>query len=58
MTQFRHTVTSEDDGMEVRQITRQYFDFSARLRNRIKRQKLTMKNGNPRRAGTKSAKVM
>ena len=47
MTQFRHVVTSEDDGMEVRQITRQYFDFSARLRNRIKREKLTMKNGEP-----------
>ena len=47
MTQFRHVVTSEDDGMEVRQITRQYFDFSARLRNRIKREKLTMKNGQP-----------
>ncbi|MGX8774130.1 MAG: RluA family pseudouridine synthase [Bacillota bacterium] len=45
MTQFRHVVTSEDDGMEVRQITRQYFDFSARLRNRIKREKLTMRNG-------------
>ena len=45
MTEFRHVVTSEDDGMEVRQITRQYFDFSARLRNRIKREKLTMKNG-------------
>ena len=47
MTEFRHVVTSEDDGMEVRQITRQYFDFSARLRNRIKREKLTMKNGAP-----------
>ena len=47
MTQFRHVVTSEDDGMEVREITRQYFDFSARLRNRIKREKLTMKNGEP-----------
>ncbi len=45
MTEFRHVVTSEDDGMEVRQITRQYFDFSARLRNRIKREKLTMRNG-------------
>ena len=45
MTQFRHIVTSEDDGKEVRQITREYFDFSARLRNRIKREKLTMKNG-------------
>ncbi len=47
MTQFRHIVTSEDDGKEVRQITREYFDFSARLRNRIKRQKLTMRNGEP-----------
>ncbi len=47
MTQFRHIVTSEDDGKEVRQITREYFDFSARLRNRIKRQKLTMRNGVP-----------
>ena len=45
MTQFRHIVTSEDDGKEVRQITREYFDFSARLRNRIKREKLTMRNG-------------
>ena len=45
MTQFRHIVTSEDDGKEVRQITREYFDFSARLRNRIKREKLTMNNG-------------
>ena len=47
MTRFSHTVTSEDDGMEVRQITRTYFDFSARLRNRIKREKLTMRNGVP-----------
>ena len=47
MTQFRHIVTSEDDGKEVRQITREYFDFSARLRNRIKREKLTMRNGVP-----------
>ena len=47
MTQFRHIVTSEDVGKEVRQITREYFDFSARLRNRIKREKLTMRNGEP-----------
>ena len=47
MTQFRHIVTSEDEGKEVRQITREYFDFSARLRNRIKREKLTMRNGAP-----------
>jgi len=47
MTQFIHKVTNEDAGLEVRQITGKYFDFSARLRNRIKRQKLTMRNGQP-----------
>lgn len=47
MTEFRHIVTNEDDGMEVREIMKQYFDFSARLRNRIKREKLTMRNGQP-----------
>lgn len=47
MTEFKHIVTSEDEGLEVRQITRMYFDFSARLRNRIKREKLTTRNGRP-----------
>lgn len=45
MTEFKHIVTSEDDGMEVREIMRKHFDFSARLRNRIKREKLTTRNG-------------
>lgn len=45
MTQFKHIVTSEDEGLQVRDITRKYFDFSARLRNRIKREKLTLRNG-------------
>lgn len=45
MTEFRHIVTNEDEGLEVREIMRNYFDFSARLRNRIKREKITLKNG-------------
>jgi len=45
MTEFIHKVTKEDDGMEVREIIRQYFDFSSRLRNKIKREKLVMLNG-------------
>mgnify|MGYP003486530110 CR=1 FL=1 len=43
MTEFRHTVTIEDEGLQVRDIVRTYFDFSARLRNRIKREKITLK---------------
>ena len=45
MTEFIHKVTKEDEGMEVREIMRTYFDFSARLRNKIKREKLVMLNG-------------
>lgn len=45
MTDFTHKVTIEDEGMEVREIMRQYFDFSSRLRNRIKRDKLVTLNG-------------
>ena len=44
MTEFIHKVTKEDEGMEVREIMRTYFDFSARLRNKIKREKLVMLN--------------
>ena len=29
MTEFIHKVTKEDEGMEVREIMRTYFDFSA-----------------------------
>ena len=42
MTEFIHKVTKEDEGMEVREIMRTYFDFSARLRNKIKREKLVI----------------
>lgn len=45
MTDFIHKVTTEDEGLEVREIMRQYFDFSSRLRNRIKREKLVTLNG-------------
>ncbi len=45
MTDFIHKVTQEDDGMEVREIMRKHFDFSARLRNKIKREKLVTLNG-------------
>ena len=45
MAEFRHIVTTEDDQMEVREIMRKYFDFSSRLRNKIKRNKLVYRNG-------------
>ena len=45
MTDFIHKVTTEDEGLEVREIMRNYFDFSFRLRNRIKREKLVTLNG-------------
>ncbi len=45
MANFRHTVTSSEAGLEVRDIMRANFDFSARLRNRIKREKLVTLNG-------------
>lgn len=45
MTRFYHKVTTEDENMELREIIRKHFDFSARLRNRIKREKLVMVNG-------------
>ena len=45
MTEFYHKVTIEDEGKELREIMREHFDFSARLRNRIKREKLVMVDG-------------
>ena len=45
MTEFKHVAKIEDEGREVREIMRKYFDFSARLRNRIKRERLTLLNG-------------
>lgn len=45
MTEFKHTVTEKDDGLQVKDIMRLYFDFSSRLRNKIKREKLVTLNG-------------
>lgn len=44
MTEFIHKVTTEDEGLEVKDIMRNHFDFSARLRNKIKREKLVLLN--------------
>ncbi|MBQ0078691.1 MAG: RluA family pseudouridine synthase [Eubacterium sp.] len=45
MAEFIHHVTNEDDGLQVYEILRNYFDFSSRLRTRIKRDKLVTLNG-------------
>ena len=45
MTQFRHIVTKEEDGAEVRVLMRRHFDYSSRLRGRIKREHRVFLNG-------------
>ena len=45
MAEFKHTVTKEEEGKEVKDIMRMHFDFSSRLRNKIKREKLVFLNG-------------
>ncbi|MDD6311194.1 MAG: RluA family pseudouridine synthase [Firmicutes bacterium] len=45
MTTFKHIVSANEEDMEVREIMREHFDFSARLRNRVKREKLVKRNG-------------
>lgn len=45
MAEFKHIVTTEDEGLEVKDIMRLYFNFSSRLRNKIKREKLVTLNG-------------
>lgn len=45
MAEFIHKVTSNEADLEVKDIMRNNFDFSSRLRNRIKREKLLMLNG-------------
>lgn len=47
MTEFRHIVTSEEDGAQVRDLMRRHFDFSSRLRGRIKREHRVFLNGKP-----------
>ncbi|MBQ9016146.1 MAG: RluA family pseudouridine synthase [Firmicutes bacterium] len=45
MTEFRHIVTKEEDGAQVRDLMRRHFDFSSRLRGRIKREHRVFLNG-------------
>lgn len=45
MTEFIYKVTEEDRNLEIKDIMRTHFDFSARLRNKIKREKLVTLNG-------------
>lgn len=47
MTEFRHIVTREEDGEEIRVLMRRHFDLSSRLRGRIKREKRVFLNGAP-----------
>ena len=47
MADFRFIVSSEEDGQEVRILMRKHFDFSSRLRNKIKRNHLLKINGSP-----------
>ena len=47
MADFRFIVTKEEDGMEARVLMRRHFDFSSRLRGRIKREKRLLRNGSP-----------
>lgn len=45
MTEFKYITTQEDNGLEVKDILRHHFQFSARMRNKIKREKLVRLNG-------------
>ena len=47
MADFRFTVSQEEAGEEGRVLLRRHFDFSSRLRGRIKREKLVLRNGIP-----------
>lgn len=47
MTEFKHIVTEKDkeQDLDIKDIMRQHFKFSSRLRNKIKREKLIRLNG-------------
>lgn len=45
MTDFIHKVTADETELEIKDIMRLHFDFSARLRNKVKREKLVTLNG-------------
>lgn len=44
MTEFKYTVTEEDQDLDVKGVLRHHFQFSARMRNKIKREKLVYLN--------------
>lgn len=48
MTEFRHEVTQQEDGMEIRDLMRKHFHLSSRLRGKVKRENLVMLNGIPK----------
>lgn len=45
MTEFKYITTEEDKTLAVKDILRHHFQFSARMRNKIKREKLVYLNG-------------
>lgn len=45
MSEFKYIVTSEDKNLDVKGVLRHKFDFSARMRGKIKREKLVYLNG-------------
>ena len=47
MTEFKHIVTIEDteQNIDIKGVLRKYFQFSARMRGKIKREKLVYLNG-------------
>lgn len=45
MNQFEYIVTEEDKDLDVKGVLRRKFDFSARMRTKIKRDKLVYLNG-------------
>lgn len=45
MCQFKYIITEEDKGLEIKDILRHHFQFSSRMRNKIKREKLMRLNG-------------
>lgn len=47
MSEFKYTITKEDKGLPVKDILRHKFNFSARLRTKIKFQKLMYLNDEP-----------
>ncbi len=45
MTEFKYIIKEEDKDLDVKGVLRQHFQFSARMRNKIKREKLVCLNG-------------